>query len=327
MPLSIPERRFEPHSSALCLALAPLFVLVTLASPSLAQPADPVALSVAYRVEADVTYLEADGYESKLDLYVPRAPGEPRPTLLYIHGGGWVGGTKEGASMLFLPYLAAGWAVVNVEYRLARTALAPGAVEDVRCALRWVQSNADRYNLDPARIVASGHSAGGHLALLVGMLPASAGFDRRCPATALGAEAGRTDAAEPEMPVAAVVNWFGITDVRDLLEGENAKTYAVAWFGSMPDRMEVARRLSPLTWVRAGLPPVLTIHGDADDIVPHQHGVRLHEALREAGATSELVTVPGGSHGGFTVPEYQRAFRAIWQFLDEHVLVSPSGGP
>lgn len=304
-----------------------LIALLALASAPVgfAQAPDPVALSVAYRVDADITYLEADGYESKLDLYLPRAPGGPWPTLLYIHGGGWIGGTKEGASMLFLPYLAAGWAVVNVEYRLARNALAPGAVEDVRCALRWVRRNAERYNFDPERIVASGHSAGGHLSLMAGMLPASAGFDRRCPATA--ENGGRADAAEPEMPVAAVINWFGITDVGDLLEGENAKTYAVAWMGSMPDRMELARRVSPLTWVRPGLPPVLTVHGDADDIVPHEHAERLDEALRAEGVPSELVTIPGGSHGGFTVPEYQRAFRAIWQFLSEHGLTGAAAGP
>src|SRR5438477_8117682 len=102
------------------------------------------------------------------------------------------------------PYLEMGWAVVNVEYRLARASLAPAAVEDCRCALRWVIKNAKDYNFDINRIVVTGHSAGGHLALTTGMLPASAGLDRECH----GPE---------ELKVAAIINWYGITDVNDLL--------------------------------------------------------------------------------------------------------------
>ena len=122
----------------------------------------------------------------------------------------------------------------------------------------------------------------------------------------------------PEMPVAAIVNWFGITDVGDLLEGENAKTYAVAWMGSKRDRMELAKRVSPMTYVRTGLPPILTIHGDADNIVPYQHALNLHTALDEAGVTNKIHTVPGKGHGNFTAEETQEIFQVIRAFLDEH---------
>ena len=81
------------------------------------------------------------------------------------------------------------------------------------------------------------------------MLPASAGLDRLCPDSDTS-KPGWAKAMAPEMPVAAIVNWFGITDVGDLLEGENAKTYAVAWMGSKTDRMELAKRVSPMTYVR-----------------------------------------------------------------------------
>ena len=80
-----------------------------------------------------------------------------------------------------LPYLEMGFAVVNVTYRLARVSEAPAAVEDCRCALRWVIQNAKEYGLDVNRLVVTGYSAGGHLALTTGMLPASAGLDRQCP--------------------------------------------------------------------------------------------------------------------------------------------------
>ena len=294
--------------------------LVVAASAAASEAWDwTVRMANQYQVTPDVTYLTADGYESKLDVVAPRNPAGPLPMLLYIHGGGWVGGTKEAAMLRLLPYLEMGFAVVNVEYRLARVALAPAAVEDGRCALRWVLSNADRYGFDPDRIVVSGHSAGGHLTLTTGMLPASAGFDRRCPAP--NPAGGRADAHEPEMRVAAMVNWYGITDVADLVSGPNAKTYAVAWMGGLADWRAVAERVSPLSHVRSGLPPILTIHGDADDIVPFDHAVRLHQALDAAGVPAKLHTIEGGGHGGFTDAESLAAYQAIRGFLVEHGVI------
>jgi len=260
-----------------------------------------------YRSVPNITYLTANNYEAKLDVYAPRTTSGPAPVLMYIHGGGWVGGTKESAFLVTLPYLEMGWAVVNVEYRLGRVSLAPAAVEDCRCALRWIYRNAKTYNFDTSRIVTTGHSAGGHLALTTGMLQATAGLDRQCP-------------GEEDLKVAAIVNWFGITDVVDILDGPNMKTYAVAWMGSMTNRDEIGRRVSPLTYVRPGLPPTITIHGDADPIVPYSHAVRLREALDKAGVPNQLVTVPGGKHGGFTREETLKAYTAIRAFLEKHNL-------
>ena len=296
-------------------------LLFVSASQTLASENSGWALDLAnrYRVVPDVTYLIADGYESKLDVIGPRDTGTPLPTLIYIHGGGWVGGDKDTALFRLLPYLEMGFAVVNVEYRLARTALAPAAVEDGRCALRWVLNNADTYGFDPDRIVVSGHSAGGHLTLTTGMLPASAGLDRRCPARNPSGE--RADAHEPEMRVAAMINWYGITDVADLVEGPNAKTYAVAWMGGRADWRSLADRVSPLNHVRSDLPPVLTIHGNADTIVPYEHAVRLHEALDQAEVPARLHTIDGGGHGRFTPEESRVAMQVIRDFLQEHRLI------
>ena len=258
-----------------------------------------------YSVRTDITYLVADNWESKLDVYRPRQATSPTPTVIYIHGGGWVGGNKNVRPLYFLPYLEMGWAVVNVAYRLARVSLAPGAVEDCRCALRWVIENADRYNFDTDKIVLTGRSAGGHLSLITGMLPASSSLDRRC----LG---------EDNLKAAAIVNWFGITDVDDLLEGKNMQSYAVTWLGSQGDRHEIAKRVSPLNYVRPGLPPVLTIHGDADTVVPYEHAVRLHRALDESGVPNQLVTIPGGKHGGVSREEILRIHVSTREFLKKH---------
>ena len=258
-----------------------------------------------YSVKADVTYLVANNWEAKLDVYRPRQAASPTPTVVYFHGGGWVAGNKNVRPLYFLPFLEMGWAVVNVGYRLARVSLAPAAVEDCRCALRWVIENADEYNFDTDKIVLTGRSAGGHLSLITGMLPASSSLDRRC-----------LDGAD--LKVAAIVNWFGITDVNDLLEGGNMKTYAVTWLGSQSNRHEIAKRVSPLSYVRPGLPPVLTIHGDADAAVPYDHAVRLHRALTQSGVPNELVTIPGGKHGGFSRAELLRIHVSTREFLKKH---------
>ena len=216
--------------------------------------------------------------------------------------------------MELLPYLALGFHVVNVEYRLARVSPPPAAVEDCRVALRWVYENAKQYGFDTTKIVVTGGSAGGHLALMTGMLDAAAGFDA----------SKEWDDAMPTMNVAAIINWFGITDVGELLDGPNRKAYAVNWLGSLPGREKVAPRVSPMTYVRPGLPPVLTIHGDNDQLVPYTQAVRLHRALTEARVPNRLITIPGGRHGGFTREQLAGAYAAIREFLDQNGIRPPA---
>ncbi len=113
-----------------------------------------------YQVLANVTYLTANGFEAKLDVYRRRDVQTPQPTLVFYHGGGWIGGTKESSFMSVMPWLEMGWNVVNVEYRMARVSLAPAAVEDAQCALKFVVTRAKDYNIDTSKIVVSGESAG-----------------------------------------------------------------------------------------------------------------------------------------------------------------------
>jgi acetyl esterase/lipase len=269
-----------------------------------------------YAVAANVTYLTASGYDSKLDVYRRRDVQTPQPTVIFYHGGGWVGGTKESSVMSLLPWMEMGWNVVNVEYRMARNALAPAAVEDAQCALRFVVNNAKNYNIDTNRIVLTGESAGGHLALAVGMIPQSAGFTNIC---AGGGFAGN-EAAVPK--VAAIINWYGITDVAEMLSGANARSYAVQWLGSGKSAQDVAKSVSPLTYVRADLPPILNIQGDKDPIVPYTQNVRLQDALTKAGAKSELFTVPGGGHGNFKPEERSAIYAKIREFLGKNGLLA-----
>jgi acetyl esterase/lipase len=262
-----------------------------------------------YQVAPNVTYLTVNGFDAKLDVYRRRDVQTPQPTLVFYHGGGWIGGTKEGSFMSVMPWLEMGWNVVNVEYRMARISPAPAAVEDAQCALKFVVNRAKDYNIDTSRIVVSGESAGGHLALTTGMIPASAGFTNVC---AGGGFTGN-DVSVPK--VAAIVNWYGITDVNEMLAGQNARSYAVQWLGSLSNRDAVAKSVSPLTYVRADLPPILSIQGDADPIVPYSQNVRLTDALKKAGAKTELFTIPSAGHGNFKPEERSQAYARIREFL------------
>ncbi len=259
------------------------------------RPNVPPTIPDSVSVDANIKYGEYP--ETVLDVYQPKAKSkEKRPGVLVIHGGGWTAGTKEQrVEPVVLRWVARGFVVANVEYRLAKAAIAPAAVIDVLKAAEWFEKNAKKYDADPKRIVVTGDSAGGHLSLMVALTPKSADLGR--PAK-----------------VAAVVNFFGITDVGDQLQGANERRYATTWIPEMPGRLDLARRVSPMTYVRKDVAPILTIHGDADPTVPYEHGVQLTKALRDAGADAVLITVPQGKHG-FPKAKTDELYEHVWEFL------------
>jgi acetyl esterase/lipase len=247
------------------------------------------------KMDADIAYDRHP--ETKLDVFWAAGTQQgKRPGVLVIHGGGWTGGTKEGQWDNFVrPYLDKGFVVANVEYRLAKAAIAPAAVEDSLKAAEWFSQNASKYGVDRSRMVVTGGSAGGHLSLMVGMTPKSAGLGKRA-------------------KVAAVINFYGITDVADQLAGPNMRNYAVTWLPDSPNRLEIARRVSPMTYVRKDVPAILTLHGDADQTVPYEHGVQLTRALNTVGAKSEMISVPQGRHG-FPKEKMSELYVQIFAFL------------
>jgi len=312
--------------------------LLATSVPALAQlsPGASWAAQVAaqYSTSANVTYRNASNQQLKMDVYYRRG-NTPQPTLVYMHGGFWVAGTKETAIMALMPWFEMGWNVVNVEYRLGAatdpSTLAPAAVDDCFCALRFVASLPTTFNIDKNRLIVTGESAGGHLALSMGIIPESAGLGRDCAGFVLPSAGGRGAAAAPAgtslapLPkIAAVINWFGITDVPDVIDGANRQAAAARWFGDIsaaPDlarALELARKVSPLTYVRAGLPPIITVHGDADRTVPYPEAVRLHEALAKVNVPNQLITIPNGGHGNFTAEERLKIYTTIREFLTKN---------
>lgn len=273
-------------------------------------PTSGVKLAVGYRVFSGRPYHVADGRTLRLDVYEATGRTGPGPTFVLFHGGGWVTGSKENVSLHVLPWMEEGWTVVNVEYRLAREALAPAAAWDARRAVSWVLEHAKEHGVAPTQLVVGGLSSGGTLALLSGMgapLPAEQGGP------------GESGPAPAAPPARALVNWFGITDVADVLQGERPRAYARRWIGDRPDAMALASALSPRRWVAAETPPVISVHGDGDPTVPFHHAVWLHEALDEAGVPNRLVRVEGGGHGDWGEVGWARAYRAVFAFLADHV--------
>lgn len=287
-------------------------ILLILSTSSFGQLTEPSVWSATapdqYEVVPNISYRTANKWEGKLDLYLPVTSKEQNPTLIWIHGGGWTRSSKEAEMLHILPYLELGWTVVNVEYRLAGVSPAPAAVEDCRCSLAWVLANAQKYNIDTSKIIVSGISAGGHLALITAMSSNSVELDRLCP-------------IKKKIKVAAVINWFGPSDILDLIGGENAFDQAVTWLGSQSNRNDIARQVSPLNHARKNSPPIITIHGDKDDIIPYEQSVQLHRALDKLNVPNQLFTIRGRGHGDFNRKETLAAYEAVRKFLMKNGIV------
>jgi alpha-L-fucosidase 2 len=251
----------------------------------------------------DLVYASPAGVALRLDAYLQRGPG-PHPAVIYVHGGGWTRGSKaRGAESFLMPHTAdAGYAIFSIEYRLAPEHPYPAAPDDVRTAIRFVQANGARFRVDAMRLAIAGASAGGHLVSLVGVTPCDG-------------PAGRGSAG---CGVRATINFFGPADLREWRDVPPIR----AFLGPRLDSADADRLLaeaSPITHVSRDDPPLLILHGDRDPVVPYAQSVALERALREAGGSVRLITVPGGDHGrnwtGITSVDWRRE---IVRWLDRH---------
>ena len=239
----------------------------------------------------DVPYGTADGNPLLLDVFSPDArPSGNLPSLVWIHGGGWESGDKRGGySDTFGPMLAQrGFVLFSIDYRLSDQAIFPAQLHDAKAAVRWVRANATELGIDPERIGVWGHSAGGHLAALVGTtgdLPELEG------------ESGTPGVSSR---VQAVIALSPATDFLELPAGwphvEPRRATEKLVGGSLEERSELVRMANPMTHIRPGTPPFLIVHGERDGVVPVQQGVKLSEALSAAGIETTLGVLPGADH-------------------------------
>ena len=204
-----------------------------------------------------------------------------------------------------MPFVDRGWNVVAVTYRIG-AGTAPAAVDDAICALDWVVRNAEELGVDRERIVLMGDSAGGHLSLTSGILSSRPGHDCY---------------PGDNFRVRGVINWFGITDIEanSAWLDENPPpygNYAANWVGNRELLGEFSREYSPVHMLHEDAPPVLTLHGTNDSIVPFSQAEALHAMLKELGIENRLLALQGGSHTGFTDDQFREAFAAIFEFAE-----------
>ncbi len=264
----------------------------------------PVAYPKGYESKLDVVYATVNGWEGKLDYYINPNSKQPTPLVINIHGGGWNHGVKEGQGG-FSSFFKAGFAVANIEYRLTPRAKAPAAIEDTRCALIYLISHAKELNIDPNKIVVMGGSAGGHLALMAGLLENNHLFDTNC----LGVE---------KIKVAAIINKYGINDVWDWAYGPNITSKsATNWLGSKAKDEVFIKSVSPINYITKNSPPIFIVHGNADPTVSYQQSVVLHKKLMDLGVKTEFITVEGGLHGKFEKSKNDEINLAIMKFIAE----------
>lgn len=280
---------------------------------------------------ADVTVLNYAGDATAahdLRLTTPTGGG-PWPVDIRVHGGWWTGGngnTEDHAAV----YNARGWAVANINYRLAPGATWPAQMHDVKAAIRFIRANAATYNLDPTRIILRGQSAGGLLAAMTG-----ATQDDPTAEGTVGSYLSTSSA------VSAVVDYYSASDLTLLIADLDAdgcsETDAVALasmtalLGCAPaDCPTTAQSASPLYHLSSTTIPHWIIYGTADCVIPPSQGARLDAALTSAGVPHTYVVVQGGGHGTsdlFTTAIYDGLFTFMNTWAPPAVTPTPTATP
>lgn len=258
--------------------------------------AGPAALE-GVQVLPNLEYILGGHERNRLDLYLPKDAGQPLPVILWVHGGGWVGGDKSGGPAL--RFAQKGYAVALMNYRFSQHAIFPAQIQDCKAAVRWLRANASKYGLDADHIGAWGSSAGGHLVALLGTTADVKAFE------------GTGGNQDQSSRVQAVVDWFGPTDFLTV----GAKDTRTRLLGGDPQKnREKAIKASPMTYVSKDAAPFLIMHGDLDATVPISQSETFAEALKRAGVEATCVVVKGGKHGGslFTNPESMSQIEAFF---------------
>ena len=273
-------------------------------------PERPIPENVNY--VRDVQFCTGGGKPLLMDWYIPKdLPKKPNPVVIWIHGGGWVGSDKsENDIPVFLS--ARGMLVASINYRLSGEATFPAAIEDCKCAIRYVRANAARYSADPHRIGLVGSSAGAHLSLLAGLADEKAGLE------------GSGGWPGVSSRVQAVASLKGVSDFTVGHKAfQDGQGIAPSRFlgGTMEEKPDAYRKASPLTWLSPDDPPILLLHGDDDTTVPYDQSVKLKKAYDKLGLQAELVPITGATHqlrrrdGSPAGMSQKQIYERIYQFF------------
>ncbi|MFN3650579.1 MAG: alpha/beta hydrolase fold domain-containing protein [Armatimonadota bacterium] len=267
-----------------------------------AAPARPVV------VENNLEYSNPDGQHLQLNLARPAEGAGPLPAVLCIHGGGFRAGNRSGHDALIRRLAEQGYVAATVSYRLAPRYQFPAAVHDVKAAVRWLRANAAKYHLDPARIGATGDSAGGHLAQFLGVTADVEEFE------------GTGGHPEQSSRVTCVVNYYGPSDFTQSYgkSVDAAEVLPLFLGGNLEQARERHIRSSPLYWVTPNAAPTLLIHGTKDNYVAYEQAQWMLDRLKASAVEAELLTLEGAGHG-FRGEDAERAEQARLAFFERHL--------
>jgi acetyl esterase/lipase len=265
--------------------------------------------------EFDIVYTKAGPSELKLDLVRPAQASELIPAVLVIHGGAWRAGNKADMRPILSELAGRGYVAVSPEYRFCPKETFPAQVHDVKAAVRWLKSNAAKYHVDAGRVGAIGFSAGGHLAMMLGLT---------APADGLDADGS---AASPDSRVNAVVNYFGPTDLAAKDIPDISKPLVKDFLGGTPqEKPEAAAKASPLSYVSKDDAPVLSFQGTKDRLVPYTQAIKLAEAMNAAGVPGRIELIVGADHG-WAGAELERTKNETFRFLDLYLKAGARHAP
>jgi acetyl esterase/lipase len=261
--------------------IACLTLLCLLGTDQRGRGADEADAPADVLVLHDLSYREGPSTRWKLDLAMKKEPpAKPRPGIVIIHGGGWLEGDKSSfASREYkvpgniVDFAELGFVAATINYRMSGEAPFPAALEDCKCAVRWLRAHAKEYHLDPGRIGAYGNSAGGHLALLLAMTDGDASL------------AGEGTHPEESSVVQAAVSDSGPIDLINQYQSDRLREVVKRFMGGPPEgaRADLYRKASPSDRISRSTPPLLLIYGVADEQVPIESADRFVTALGKAG--------------------------------------------
>lgn len=257
-------------------------------------------------VKKNIPYATYNERKVELDLYLPKAKGF-RPAIILVHGGGWIKGSRAGFATMAKDLAMHGYVVANIEYRLAGEAKFPGAVSDVKAAIRWMRANAKKYRVDDNKIAGIGGSAGGHLVAMAATTPGQ--FE--------GTGGNKNQSSELN---ASIVMGAGVDQVTRL-KNNNGKEIqnCVLFFGAkFTDNPEIYKTASPITHVNKAMSPILFLDGTKDR--PGQRYVDMQKKLDTLGVKHDFKTVEGAKHGQWSKPQFRKTYVDIMvKFLKENL--------
>jgi acetyl esterase/lipase len=269
---------------------------------------DEIETPPTVRETMDVEYGRVGDHALLLDLYEPvEESDELRPGIIFIHGGSWRGGFRGMLKMYTVDFAERGYVAATISYRFQQVAPFPAAVEDAKCAVRWMRANAEELGVDPDRIAVAGGSAGAHLAMMVGYTADDPTLE------------GNGGHEEYSSEVAAVINIYGPTNFLDpkAWHRHEIRDFLRAEWDDQPELWQLA---SPITHVRPDSPPTLIVHGTTDMLVEVSQADDLAERMQEVGAEYWYDRIDGYPHAMDIVFAVNERVREVSQaFLDEYM--------